>query len=54
MVVWYYDVEMAADAGLTDDDLDVLRKCGEAIRPPELSSVSEVRDWIRDRRTIAT
>jgi hypothetical protein len=54
MVVWYYDVEMAADAGLTDDDLDELRKGGEAIGPPELSSVSEVRDWIRDWKTITT
>ena len=48
MVVWYYDVDMAAEAELTDDELDALRKAGELTGPLELSSVAEVRTWIAE------
>ena len=46
--MWYYDVDMAAEAELTDDELDALRKAGELTGPLELSSVAEVRTWIAE------
>jgi hypothetical protein len=48
MVVWYYDVDRAAEAELTDDDLDALRKEGVVTGPLELSSVEEVLSWVAE------
>ena len=49
MVVWYYDVDMAADACYTEEDMHLARAEGLDLEPLELSSVKEVKQWIRSR-----
>ena len=50
IVVWYYDVEMAKDAELSDDDMEEARKAGELLAPVEVSRLSEVKRWISDSK----
>ena len=46
VVVWYYDVAMATEGELTENELDLSRKEG-----PECSSVKEVKSWIKASRS---
>ena len=50
MVVWYYDVDMAAEADLTDDYLDQFRKNREVVGPLEISTIADVRRWIAESK----
>ena len=48
MVVWYYDVAMAADLELDEDEMNLARKTGVDLAPLECcSSNCEVRRWIK-------
>ena len=51
VVVWYYDVEMAADGDLSEDEMDLARTEGLDLGPLECSSVTEVKGWIRAARS---
>ena len=51
VVVWYYDVGMAAEGDLTEDDLDLARTEGFDLGPLECSSVKEVKFWINAARS---
>ena len=51
VVVWYYDVEMAADGDLSEDEMDLARTEGLDLGPLECSSVTEVKGWIRPARS---
>ena len=51
VVVWYYDVGMAAEGELTEDDLDLARTEGFDLGPLECSSVKEVKFWINAARS---
>ena len=51
VVVWYYDVEMAADGDLSEDEMDLARTEGLDLRPLECSSATEVKGWIRAARS---
>jgi hypothetical protein len=46
VVAWYYDVAMAADLELDEDEVDLTRKTGVDLAPLEFSSTCEVRRWI--------
>ena len=48
IVVWYYDVEMAIDAELSEEEMEEARKAGELLAPVEVSGINEVRKWIRE------
>jgi uncharacterized protein YfkK (UPF0435 family) len=50
MVVWYYDVDMAAEADLTDDDLDQFRKNREVVGPSEIPTIADVRRLIAESK----
>ena len=50
VVVWYYDVDMAADANLTEDDMHLARTEGVDLDPLECSGIAEVKKWIWDSR----
>ena len=47
LVVWYYDVDMAEDDKITEEEMREGRKVGIIVGPVEVSSVAEVRAWIR-------
>ena len=49
MVVWYYDVEAAKSAKLTEEEMESKMDAGEgcAIDALEFSSVREVKKWIK-------
>jgi hypothetical protein len=47
VVVWYYDVAMAADLELDEDEMNLARKTGVDLAPLECSSTCEVRRWIK-------
>ena len=51
VVVWYYDVGMAAEGELTEDDLDLARTEGFDLGSLECSSVREVKSWINAARS---
>jgi len=51
VVVWYYDVEMAADGDLSEDEMDLARTEGLNLGPLECSSLTEVKGWIRAARS---
>ena len=51
VVVWYYDVEMAADGDLSEDEMDLARTEGLDLGPLECSSVTDVKGWIRAARS---
>jgi hypothetical protein len=48
MVVWYYDIEMAHEQGISEDDMITLRNDNswKDCEPLECSSVDEVNTWI--------
>ena len=46
VVVWYYDVEMAADGDLSEGEMDLARTEGLDLGPLECSGVTEVKGWI--------
>jgi len=48
IAVWYYDLDSAATAGISEDDLLVAKEEGKTddIDIPEFSSVAEVRRWV--------
>ena len=48
IVVWYYDVEMAIDAELSEEEIEEARKAGELLAPIEVSGINMVRKWIRE------
>ena len=45
-MVWYYDVAMAKDADMEEEEMREGRKAGPIAGPVEMSSVAEVRGWI--------
>jgi hypothetical protein len=47
MVVWYYDVAMAAVLELDEDEVNLARKTGVELAPLEFSSTCKVRRWIK-------
>ena len=48
IVVWLYDVEMAIDAELSEEEMEEARKAGELLAPVEVSGINEVKKWIRE------
>jgi hypothetical protein len=48
VVVWYYDVAMAADLEIDENEMTLARKTGVDLAPLECSSTSEVRRWIKE------
>ena len=50
MVVWYYDVDMAADGDLDEEEMNLARTEGLDLAPLECSSVAEVQRWIKESR----
>ena len=48
IVVWYYDVEMAIDAELSEEEMEEARKAGELLAPVEVSCIKEVINWIAE------
>jgi hypothetical protein len=47
VVVWYYDVAMAADLKLDGGKMNLARKSGTDLATLELPSTCEVRRWIK-------
>jgi hypothetical protein len=47
VVVWYYDVAMAADLELDEDEMNLARKTRIDLVTLECSSTCEVRRWIK-------
>ena len=47
IVVWYYDVAMAEDADLSEVEMEEARAAGELLSPVEVSSLSDIRRWIK-------
>jgi hypothetical protein len=52
VVVWYYDVAMAADLELDEDEINIARKTGVALAPLECPSTCEVRRWIKPSTSV--
>ena len=50
VVVWYYDVDMAADGDLDEEEMNLARTEGLDLAPLECSSVAEVQRWIKESR----
>ena len=50
LVVWYYDADMAADANLTEDDMNLARTEELDFGPLGCSGIADVKKWIRDSR----
>ena len=50
VVVWYYDVDMAADGDLDEEEMNLARTEGLDLAPLECSSVAEVQRWIKEPR----
>ena len=50
VVVWYYDVAMAADGELTEEEMNLARTGGLDLAPLECSSLKEVKGWIKATR----
>ena len=51
VVVWYYDVEMAEEGQLSEDDMHLARTQGLDLAPLEFSGISEVKAWIKAARS---
>ena len=51
VVVWYYDVDMAADEDLTEEEMNLGRTEGLDLAPLECSSATEVQRWIKEARS---
>jgi hypothetical protein len=50
VVVWYYDVDMAADGDLDEEEMNLSRTEGLDLAPLECSSAAEVQRWIKESR----
>ena len=50
VVVWYYDVDMAADEDLDEEEMDLARTEGLDLAPLECPSAAEVQSWIKESR----
>ena len=50
MVAWYYDVDMAADEDLDEEEMDLVRTEGPDSPPLGCSSAAEVRSSIKESR----
>ena len=50
VVVWYYDVDMAADGDLDEEEMNLARTEGLDLAPLECSSAAEVQSWIKESR----
>jgi hypothetical protein len=50
VVVWYYDVDMAADEDLDEEEMNLARTEGLDLAPLECSSAAEVQSWIKESR----
>ena len=50
MVVWYYDVDMAADEDLDEEEMGPARTEGPGFSPLGRSSVAEVQSLIKESR----
>ena len=48
IVVWYYDVEMAIGAEISEEEMEEARMAGELLAPVEVSGINEVKKWIRE------
>ena len=48
VLVWYYDVDMAKEAGVNEDEMNEARTGGLSLGPLESSSVAEVKKWIKE------
>ena len=48
--VWYYDVDMAADEDLDEEEMGLARTEGPDLAPLECSSAAEVQNFIKDSR----
>ena len=49
IVVWYYDVEMAIGAELSEEEMEEARSAGGLLAPVEVSGINEARKWIREQ-----
>ena len=49
VVVWYYDVDMAADE-LDEEEMDPARTKGPGLAPLECPSAAEVQSFIKESR----
>ena len=47
VVVWYYDVEMAAELDITEEDCELARETCIDLALLEHSSIAKMREWIR-------
>ena len=47
VVVWYYDVEMAAELDITEEDCELARETGIDFALLEYSSIAEMREWLQ-------
>jgi hypothetical protein len=47
LVVWYYDVDMAEDDEITEEEMREGRKVGLIVGPVGVTSIAEVQAWIR-------
>ena len=50
VVVWYCDVDMAADEDLDEEEMDLVRTEGPDLPPLECSSAVEVQSFTRESR----
>ena len=50
VVVWYYDVDMAADEDLDEEEMDLARTEGPDLPPLECPSAAEVQSSIKESR----
>ena len=48
--MWYYDVDMAADEDLDEEEMNLARTEGLDLSPLECSSAAEVQSWIKESR----
>ena len=51
VVVWYYDVDMAKDEDLSEEEMNLARTEGLGLAPLECSSAAEVQSWIKTSRS---
>ncbi len=50
-MVWCYDVDMAEDVSLTEDDMNLARTQGPDLGPLECPNISELKAWIKAARS---
>ena len=49
--MWYYDVDMAADEDLDEEEMNLARTEGLGLAPLECSKATEVQSWIKESRS---